>query len=209
MNKENFIDIFDYISINSIKIEDKKILYGQSIIKVYKLLDNELDILKQKNLLIDDIIIKKEIDYTKKNKACYLKTGGIDAQMSREIECLKILYKKKFFPMLLSISKNCIYMSYCGESITEKNIPSNWKEQLRIIIKTLNDNNIYHNDMWQYNFVVKNNIIHLIDFGYSKKNEDYPFINISETDLELFDDIFKLLTHVSTRVIQKRKIYRI
>lgn len=100
-------------------------------------------------------------------------------------------------------------MSYCGESITEKNIPSNWKEQLRIIIKTLNDNNIYHNDMWQYNFVVKNNIIHLIDFGYSKKNEDYPFINISETDLELFDDIFKLLTHVSTRVIQKRKIYRI
>ena len=96
-------------------------------------------------------------------------------------------------------------MSYCGNRIKKTDIPNNWKEQLSEILSTLEKNKIYNNDMWYQNYLIKDGIIHLVDFGWATMdNEEYPYINITEKDLQEHDNLLKLLDIVFKRVIKRR-----
>ena len=56
-------------------------------------------------------------------------------------------------------------MTFCGEQISKKNIPIDWKQQLNEIQKNLLSVNVNSNDMILRNICVLNKRIHIIDFG--------------------------------------------
>ena len=58
-------------------------------------------------------------------------------------------------------------MNDCGGPLDKNNIPENWKTQLTEIVQTLKQCSLYNNDAWFNNFVVKDNIIYFIDFGWN------------------------------------------
>ena len=96
-------------------------------------------------------------------------------------------------------------MSYCGVPLNDNNIPYNWKEQMIEIIKSLKKCNILNNDMYRNNFLVHNNTIYLIDFGWASSNEDdFPFSNVIDKDIDNYDNIFELFDHVYQRYVEKR-----
>jgi len=95
-------------------------------------------------------------------------------------------------------------MSYCGVPLNNNNIPYNWKEQMIEIIKLLKKYNVSNNDMWGNNFLINNNIIYLVDFGWATNEHYYPFINITERDIDNSSNIFKLFDHVFQRVVEER-----
>ena len=62
--------------------------------------------------------------------------------------------------------------------------------------------------MWLNNVLVKDGILHLIDFGWATfDNDNYPFINITENDLLENDSLLDLLSIVYTRVAAKRILF--
>jgi len=104
----------------------------------------------------------------------------------REKNALMKLQGEKHFPTLLAFNdkSTSLCMTYCGENINLKNMPTNWDEQMMNIIKILQKHRIYNNDMHACNILVKNHIIHLIDFSWASFNkEEYPFVNIKIEDL--------------------------
>ena len=98
-------------------------------------------------------------------------------------------------------------MSYCGVPLNNDNIPDNWKDQIIEIIDLLKKFNVSNNDMWKNNFLVSNNIIYLIDFGWATKEHYFPYINITSEDVNDFNNIFELLDHVYQRVVEERIIF--
>jgi hypothetical protein len=62
--------------------------------------------------------------------------------------------------------------------------------------------------MWKNNFLIKDNIIHLIDFGWANNNEGYPYINITEEDINKNNNLILLLDHSLERVIEKRILFK-
>lgn len=95
---------------------------------------------------------------------------------NNELTALRKLKGKKHFPQLLSEDHNnkIIYMSYCGEPLTKKNLPKNWKKQCAEIEETLYRCDIHPQDLTGNdnpepphikNMLVKDKIIYMIDFG--------------------------------------------
>ena len=156
---------------------------------------------------IDNIIVKKNFIDIKDDLTD--KLGGKKGQMERELSTLLKVYKKPHFPILLSINKKNLdlYLNYCGVPLDENNIPQNWKEQLLEIIKLLKESNVSSNDMWKNNFLIHNNTIFLVDFGWSTNEHYFPFINITNDDINNYQNIFELLDHVFERVVQERIIF--
>ena len=136
-------------------------------------------------------------------------TGGNENQIKNEVCSLLKLYKKPHFPILLSknINKKYIYINYCGVKLTDTNIPPNWKEQLKKIVKTLYENKVYNNDMWKNNFLIKEDTIYLIDFGWAKSFPYHPFINITTEDT-FYDNFLDILDNVYQRVIEERLLFQ-
>lgn len=60
----------------------------------------------------------------------------------------------------------------CGDLLTVNNLPSDWKEQLVQIVFELKNAEVQHRDIKPDNLMVKNNIIKLIDFGWSRFFKD-------------------------------------
>ena len=131
---------------------------------------------------------------------------GYKELMLREVTSLKKLYKKTHFPLLLSVDNktNKIYMNDCGGPLDKNNIPENWKIQLTEIVQTLKECSIYNNDAWFNNFLVKDNIIYLIDFGWGTDQESFPYVNITINDIQQNDNLIFLLDNVYERTIEKR-----
>ena len=77
--------------------------------------------------------------------------------------------------------------------MSNDNIPNNWKEQIKEIIKTLKECNVVNNDMWINNFLVKDDVINLIDFGWASSKPSFPFINIDEDQMIFTSNLFLLL----------------
>lgn len=105
----------------------------------------------------------------------------------QEVRALKKLKGKKHFPQLLGLDslRKIIYMSDCGEPLTDKKLPYDWKKQCKEIEKTLNEAGIYHIDFWEKingikihkNILVKDGIINIIDFGLlAEIKRDYDTI---------------------------------
>ena len=155
------------------------------------------------NFKISNTIIKKEI---KEYDGCD-KIGDNFDHFFREIKSLEKLKKYNNFPKIISFDekKHIIYLNYCGELINENNIPSNWKDQLENINKILNENNIFHNDIWYGNFLIKDGIIHLIDFGWSTHYyQDYPYMNLLYTDTKNYNNIYSYLDIIFEKAVKKR-----
>ena len=107
-----------------------------------------------------------------------------------ELKALKLLKGKKHFPQLISVdhANKIIYMSYCGDLLTEKNIPNDWEKQCTEIEETLYNNDIYHQDLigkdnpkppHQKNIHVKEGVIYIIDFGIWAKTYSNGFHTIT------------------------------
>lgn len=176
----------------------------QSIISYCKITNKEkLKIESKINFKINNIIIKKK---TKKYFGCD-KIGSDYDHFYREVKCLNILKNHSNFPKLIyADEKNfTIYLTYCGELINENNIPSNWKYQLENINLILKKFNIFHNDVWYGNLLIKDGIIYLIDFGWASiYYEDYPYMNLLYTNINNYDNIYSFLDRIFDKVVKKR-----
>ncbi len=102
---------------------------------------------------------------------------NINTHWASELKALRKLKGKKHFPQLISVdqSNKIIYMSYCGKPLTKATLPKDWKKQCQRIEKTLSSCGIYPFDFvgkdanpnppHNKNIHVKDNLIHVIDFG--------------------------------------------
>ena len=95
-------------------------------------------------------------------------------------------------------------MNYCGKSLNKDNIPNDWKCQIKQIVKTLKKCNIFNNDVWMPNLLIKDDIIHLIDFGWASSKNDYLFRNINDEDLNMTNNFIELLDIVYQRGAKER-----
>tara|TARA_B100001996_G_scaffold156672_1_gene119362 strand:+ start:1064 stop:2065 length:1002 start_codon:yes stop_codon:yes gene_type:complete len=192
----DFIDISTLhgIKLSSILKNYKKIYIGQkSTISIHNITKNQKK------------IIEESIKYNICNKRIVKKISSQSssaARNEREIRILKALYKKTHFPVILSTKDNSLIMSYCGTKINNHNIPSDWKIQINEIINSLNSANIRKNNMWKNNFLVHNSILYIINFTSSSDKIEFPYQNISESDIEYFDNFIQLLGAVYRRSIK-------
>jgi hypothetical protein len=62
----------------------------------------------------------------------------------------------------------------CGDLLTIDNLPKDWKSQLVQIVFELKESGIQHRDIKPDNLMVKDGIIKLIDFGWSRLETDAP-----------------------------------
>ncbi len=198
-NSNDFIDIS---TLNGIKLEyilkkyKKKYVGQNSTVSIHNISKKQKKIIEEsiKYNICNHLIVKKIINKTiidNKNYNHY-----------KEVKVLKTLYKKAHFPIILSTNNNSLIMSYCGTKINNYNIPSDWKIQIDEIIKSLKSANIIKNNMWKNNFLVYNSIIYIINFNNSSDKIKFPYQNISESDIEYFDNFLQLLGNVYRRSIE-------
>lgn len=82
-----------------------------------------------------------------------------------ELYALEMLGGAKHFPQLLGATHPIMKMSYCGERLTKKNCPKDWRKQCKEIDDAQRKHGIYHVDVRLKNITVLNGVIHLIDWG--------------------------------------------
>lgn len=84
-----------------------------------------------------------------------------------EVKSLKILSPYPHFPILVAYDpyRLIIYMTYCGEMLSSKNMPQNWKEQFQEIKEIMTTLNVNSNDMLIRNTCCFGGEINVIDFG--------------------------------------------
>lgn len=102
-------------------------------------------------------------------------TRNIEWHWKNEIKALELLKGEKHFPQLVSVdhANKIIYMSYCGDPLTKKNLPKDWKKQCAEIENALYKHDIYLQDLTEIvkdkqvhkNILVKDGVIYVIDFG--------------------------------------------
>jgi len=118
--------------------------------------------------------------------------------IQREIECLLRLYRRPYFPTILSVGEQSIYLSYCGVPLTRHNLPKTWKSQLLEINTVLEEKQIFHNDIHQDNFLVSCKTIYLVDFGHATiDNESFPFKNIKKEYIDQCNSFSEIMTMIS------------
>lgn len=76
------------------------------------------------------------------------------------------------FPRCISKNEGELSIEDCGEQLTVDNLPSDWKTQLIEILMDLRTNSIQHRDIKPDNIFVKDGVIKLIDFGWSKLSDE-------------------------------------
>ena len=218
-----FFDIFkcNLIKKPTEKVDNSNINKGAtSSVNIYKITDKEkIKVNKKLGINIDNLIFEKKYEVLDQEKHAWVwkkmceKGGDINNNKSgkdfnyiNETTCLKRLYKKKHFPILLSedFDNSIIYLNNCGVPLNNENIPIDWKDQIKSIINTLKESNVCNNDMWINNFLVKDNVINLIDFGWGSDKPSFPFMNIDEFELEKNNDFIELLDAVYSYACELR-----
>ncbi len=149
-----------------------------------------IDIINQIKILKDYNIINKYFETLKKihsftnehlgSDEVYLLEGYIVKKKCKndwygsflfwnEVNALHKVSEYPHFPYLLSYDskKLIIYMTYCGENLSFKNVPSDFKNQLNEIKTVMRIFNINSNDMIKRNICCLGNEIKIIDFGLS------------------------------------------
>ena len=217
-SKQKYVDVLSKIKpkLETINLETNNGRWGY--INFYKLDDKSHNYIQNLiNIEIEKIIVKKTFvnkmsERTKANfdnDAWNNRGDGCKGQFTRETKFLKKVYKEPHFPILLSTKKeNEIYINYCGEKINENNIPSDWKIQIDEIVSILSKKNIIHNDMHIGNFLIYNNIIYLVDFGWASNKKYWPYCNVISDNINEHDNFIKLLDAVSKNGIKDRIKFR-
>ena len=93
------------------------------------------------------------------------------------------------FPKVIDYGKDWVALSYCGEELTSKNMPHNWKEQIKEIVSELDNHNIIHRDIKKGNVLVLNKKIKLIDFGWAVFKNENHYISPRELDPNISKDL--------------------
>ena len=94
--------------------------------------------------------------------------------LQREIYILKLLNQKKYrwCPKLLYHNHKIFITTHVGSQITARNIPHNYHKQMKNILKDLKNCHIKHNDIKLNEILVKNDRLHLVDFGWATHYND-------------------------------------
>ncbi len=108
---------------------------------------------------IDGEVVKRQTSYKQYNL------------LENEARILKGL-NSLHFPKVLSHNKEEIRIEDCGEELTEKNLPKDWREQLIEILSDLKKHGVQHRDIKPDNLMVKKGVIKLIDFGWARLFSD-------------------------------------
>jgi len=104
--------------------------------------------------------------------------------LKREVYIYKLLNSLNILwcPKLIYYNNELIVTEYKGEVINEINIPSDYKNQISIILKDLKSLDIKHNDILKGNLVnkeiyseilVNNGKLYLIDYGWATIKDDF------------------------------------
>jgi len=95
--------------------------------------------------------------------------------LKREIHVLTLLNKNNitWCPKLLFYNDKLFITNYCGERVSENNIPNDYKIQAEKILSDLKKLNIKHNDIKKDEILVKNNKIYLVNFGWASINDNF------------------------------------
>jgi len=161
-------------------------------------------------------VINNKYNETSKDKdECFIKkiyNQKIDKNIltenfNNDVNSLIMLKGEPHIPIIYNINSInlSLIIEYCGNAITNDNCPVNWKYQMKTIYKILRKYNIYHNDIHEFNFCVKNNIIYLIDFGLAKHHIDFQYQNLCLEIIENNDNIFNVFAQIRQNGINIRK----
>lgn len=132
-----------------------------------------------------DVIIKKQTNY------------GAYNLIDNEKRILPLVFESNHFPKLMGDRIDAIVIEDCGIPLTLENLPSNWREQCIEIVNDLKKYKVIHRDIRPDNLLVKDGIIKLIDFGWSRLEsdpEDEPpsCLGFPYKSSEGFSDVFSM-----------------
>jgi tRNA A-37 threonylcarbamoyl transferase component Bud32 len=122
-------------------------------------------------------VIKKYIWFTDKVPP-NLKGKKIPNTRNLEVGALRKLEGILYFPQLIEEMENSIIMTHCGEKLTYKNMPHDYKWQVEEIVRILRIANVVHRDIRPDNLMVRDGLIQLIDFGWATTFEDKENLRI-------------------------------
>ena len=154
-----------------------------------------------------DMYISKDKKYIKKVVAKFKEYDVV----KREIYILKLLNKHnyKWAPKIISFNNNEIVSTYCGEEVNSDNIPHDYLTQINSILIDLKKHNIKHNDIKINEILIKDNKIHLCDFGWASINDDFSLgINISKTKKPYGIIKDSNIIHTLDKIFKKSKFYK-
>lgn len=147
-------------------------------------------------------IVKKQYLHSNKPFGDYAQPYNAEESFKSEVTALLLLHGWDHFPQLLYYDENTLtlYMTYCGKDLgKEKNLPNNWREQMRNIYKGLQATKIYNNDIYEGNFCLHNGKIYMIDFGFAKSHIDLNYKNLALNDIEEAFNFKELLRRIHDR----------
>lgn len=87
--------------------------------------------------------------------------------IQNEYEMLERFKSSTHCPESFHLHDKELLISDCGEALSAKNIPDDWKAQLRDILFDLHALGVRHRDIKLDNLFVKDGVIRLIDFGWA------------------------------------------
>jgi len=163
------------------KIKNKKLRlnYLENLKTVYKFNNENNNSLEV--CLLEGYIVKKK---------CYGTSLG-NYMFQNEVSALSKLNGYPHFPILFEYDpdKLIIYMSYCGDVISSKNIALNWKEQFNEISEIMTVLKVNSNDMIPRNICCLDNEIKIIDFGLNTI--------FGKTIKEVLNDLYGQLNNIN------------
>ena len=141
--------------LSQIKNKRLRLNYFENLKTVYKFNNEHSNSLEV--CLLEGYVVKKK---------CFGTSLG-NYMFKNEVSALIKLNGYPHFPILFEYDpyKLIIYMSYCGDTISSKNISVNWKEQFNEISEIMTVLKVNSNDMIPRNICCLDNEIKIIDFG--------------------------------------------
>jgi len=91
---------------------------------------------------------------------------------ANELFWLKKLSQFSWSPKLIEEGERHIIMTYVGEPVTITTLPSDWKEQMEVILSDLASVSCFHNDIKNAELLVKDGKLHLIDYHHASSTRE-------------------------------------
>ena len=165
--------------LSHIKNKRLRLNYFENLKTVYKFKNEHSNSLEV--CLLEGYIVKKK---------CFGTSLG-NYMFQNEVSALSKLNGYPHFPILFEYDpdKLIIYMSYCGDTISSKNISVNWKEQFNEISEIMTVLKVNSNDMIPRNICCLDNEIKIIDFGLNTV--------FGKTIKEVLNDLYGQLNNIN------------